>query len=74
MGKSVWHTECDDTSQPLNRKESPYLSEYYPAGVPDPNSLASSVLSSYQGQKPGKSYKAGHLDPFGGIFSALHAA
>ena len=67
-------TEGDDILQPLKRKVLPYLSEHCPAGVPDPNSLATSVLSNYQGQKPGQSYKAGHLDPFGGIFSALHAA
>ena len=67
-------TKGDDTSRPLNRKVFPYLSEHYPAGVPDPNSLANSVLSIYQGQKPGQSYKAGHLDPFGVISSALHPA
>ena len=67
-------TEGDDTSQLLKRKVFPYLSEHCPAGVPDPNSLASSVLSNYQGQEPGQSYKAGHLDPFGGILAALHAA
>ena len=67
-------TGGDDTSQPLKRKVIPYLSEHCPAGVPDPNSLASSVLSDYRGQKQGQSYKAGHLDPFGGISSALHAA
>ena len=44
-------TEGGVTSQLLKRKESPYLSAQYPAGVPDPNSLASSVLSKLSGTK-----------------------
>ena len=60
-------TEGGITSQLLKRNESPYLSAHYPAGVPDPNSLASSVLSNYQGQNPGQTHKADHLGPFGGI-------
>lgn len=44
-------TEGGVTSQLLKRKESPYLSAHCSAGVPDPNPLASSVLSNYEGQK-----------------------